>query len=566
MESRVRSNFGRYEILSDLGRGAMGVVYKARDPKIDRLVAIKTVFLGGHDPEEEKSFCERFMVEARAAGRLQHPNIVNIFDVSEDSETQAPYIVMEYVAGRSLEEMLRDRTNKISLEIALSLCEQLAEALGYAHQQGIVHRDIKPANILVTANGQAKIADFGIAKMNTAALTLVGQGVGTPAYSSPEQVSGEAVDGRSDLFSLGVVLFSMVTGHRPFQGNSAYTVSFKVMNQEPISVCALQPDLPEQLGRIVSKALAKEPAERYQTGAEMAHAIKDLRALIDVGLSHIGPYLNLTSRTKEAASTSVAMAGEAVVEVRAQEIKSLQKPSPRNIPPQNAAAAPSRISGKPVVWPAVAVGTLFFVACSTLGIKWVSKRNERNPPAAAALQAVRPRVQHVDIESEIAAAAAPVDQPEEPEDKISPEKKSGHITAPKHDASIGSKPKVAEVAATAPLLVPTAAPLDAATMHIHMRHHLEHVQLFVWVDDKLSFKVTSDGTIKKRLGLFKTTQGDASDSFSLAPGSHRIRVRVESPDNAYDESGTIDGNFPKNGERALLVDCQKQKAVVLSLQ
>ena len=200
--------FGRYQILAELGRGSMGVVYKARDPKINRIVAIKTVSLSGQPPDEQPGYCERFFREAEAAGRLSHPGIVTIFDVGEEGETRAPYIVMEYVSGQSLDTMLSWPAGKLPLRTALQLVQEVAEALDWAHGQGVVHRDLKPANILVTEAGHAKIADFGVAKLNLAHLTLPGHVLGTPAYMSPEQLNDKPVDGRSDLFSLGAILYT----------------------------------------------------------------------------------------------------------------------------------------------------------------------------------------------------------------------------------------------------------------------------------------------------------------------------------------------------------------------
>jgi serine/threonine protein kinase len=275
METRWGKRFGRYEVVAELGRGAMGVVYKARDPKIDRFVAVKTVSLAAHNPEEQKEYRERFFREAQAAGRLLHPGIVTIFDVGEDADSDGPYLVMEYVAGVSLNSMLVEGA-PIPLESALRLTQQIAEALDCAHAQGIVHRDIKPANILVTAGGQAKITDFGVAKLNLTSLTIPGRVFGTPAYMSPEQLEGGTVDGRADIFALGVILYSMVTGYRPFQGSSVMTVCFKVANREPLAATLLHPELPRELDAVIARAIAKNPADRYQRGMEMAMDLGEL--------------------------------------------------------------------------------------------------------------------------------------------------------------------------------------------------------------------------------------------------------------------------------------------------
>jgi serine/threonine-protein kinase len=277
MQTRWGKRFGRYEIIAELGRGAMGVVYKARDPKIDRFVAVKAISLSTQNPEEEREYRERFFHEAQAAGRLLHPGIVTIFDTGEDPEGHIAYIVMEYIPGQSLDRMLSEKSKKLPLEQALLLTEELAEALDHAHGQGVIHRDMKPANILVTPEGHAKIADFGIAKMNQAYMTLRGQVLGTPAYMSPEQLEGERVDQRSDLFSLGAILYRMLTGYGPFQGNSTATVCFKVANRDPIRASALDPELPPELDAVIARAMAKEPSQRYQRGLEFALDLHELR-------------------------------------------------------------------------------------------------------------------------------------------------------------------------------------------------------------------------------------------------------------------------------------------------
>jgi serine/threonine protein kinase len=277
MSSGTGTRVGRYEILSEIGRGAMGIVYQARDPRIDRTVALKTISLSGQDIAEEKEYRERFLLEAQAVGRLSHPGIVTIFDAGEDPETHEPYIAMEYVQGESLHTILGHRQEKMSLETSLQIAQEIAEALDYAHDQGVIHRDIKPANILMTADGHAKIADFGIAKLNLTQTTLPGEVLGSPAYMAPEQLRGDGVDPRSDLFSAGVILYNMLTGFRPFQGDSATTICYKVVNRKPIFVSAFDASFPPELDRIVSKAIAKTPEERFQSGREMAEAIAELR-------------------------------------------------------------------------------------------------------------------------------------------------------------------------------------------------------------------------------------------------------------------------------------------------
>src|SRR5580698_10819332 len=276
MENSDSKRFGRYEIVGELGRGAMGVVYKARDPQIERTVALKTVILRGQDPEAEDEFRKRFLNEAQAAGRLHHPGIVTIFDVGEEPEHHDPFIVLEYVAGEALNKVLA-REKKLSVERALQIAEEIASALDYAHSQGVTHRDIKPGNILITKDGHAKIADFGIAKLNLAHFTLPGKVLGTPAFMAPEQLSGEGADGRSDLFSLGVILYAMVTGHSPFHGNSATTVCFKVVNREPIPASTLDLELPRALDAVISRAIAKDPDARYQRGSDFAADLQRLQ-------------------------------------------------------------------------------------------------------------------------------------------------------------------------------------------------------------------------------------------------------------------------------------------------
>jgi len=270
---------GRYEIVAELGRGAMGAVFRARDPKIDRTVAIKTIAVPGASSQDAEHFRQRFFREAQAAGRLSHPGIVTIFDVGEDEATNTPFIVMECVEGKPLDQLAAaSPSGRLLRETVLDLLQHIAEALDYAHSQSIVHRDIKPANILVTASGRPKIADFGIAKISMVETTLPGQVVGTPAYMSPEQLNGKPVDGRSDLFSLGVIAYWLLTGVKPFDGATFTEICVQVVTKDPAPPSQIDPGISPDADYVLFRALAKDPAMRYQRGTEFAADLKDLRA------------------------------------------------------------------------------------------------------------------------------------------------------------------------------------------------------------------------------------------------------------------------------------------------
>ncbi len=253
----------------------MGVVYLGRDPVIGRLVALKTIRVTAEDDLEQREFSERFLREAQAAGTLSHPNIVTIHDVGEEEETS--FIAMEYVEGKNLKQIIRDKES-LSWDRIAEIIAQVAEALDYAHRKGIVHRDVKPANIIITSDGAVKITDFGIAKIETSSLTETGQFLGTPNYMSPEQVTGEAVDGRSDLFSLGVVLYELLTRKKPFLGDNVTSISYKIVHEDFPSLHAVDRKIPADFLPVLSRALSKDPAARFQRGADFAQALSELRA------------------------------------------------------------------------------------------------------------------------------------------------------------------------------------------------------------------------------------------------------------------------------------------------
>ncbi len=505
METRWGKRFGRYEVVAELGRGAMGIVYKARDPKIDRFVAIKTISLLGHVREEQQAYRERFFQEAQAAGRLIHPNIVTIFDVAEDPETQDPYIVMEFVAGVPLNGMLEEG-KPLPLQTAMRLTQQIAEALDCAHAQGIVHRDIKPSNIMVTADGQAKIMDFGIARLNQSHLTLPGHALGTPAYISPEQLNGDPVDGRADIFSLGVILYSMVTGYRPFQGTSVITVCFKVANREPLAPTLLDPQLPRELDAVIARAMAKNPVDRYQRGMELALDLGEL-------LTNRAPAIK--AKTQPAKTVPRVPSGENS-KVSAAEL----------------ASARSLLSGafttrRIMVLSAcvTAMGLLAFYrpsaethAATTQATATVAFNSTPpaivDPPAAATASVARSR-------NLASAAEVPAPHPSRPTAAAPP--RTHH------------------------------APIQTSTLDVEVSHHFSDGKISVWIDGVMKYSHPLRTETKKRLLVFHRSQGTESEKLPIPAGQHRIDVRAQVRPDASEQRRDVSGVFPSGSVKTLLI-------------
>jgi eukaryotic-like serine/threonine-protein kinase len=285
---------GRYKILEVIGRGAMGVVYKAVDPVIDRIVAIKTINLS-LSKEDITEYEARFTQEIKAAGRFSHPNIVTIYDVGRTDEVA--YMAMEFLNGRELKDVLEGGTRP-DVETAVELMLQIADGLAYAHEHGIVHRDVKPSNIMIISlpNGVfAKITDFGIARMpGSAVKTLTGVVMGSPRYMSPEQAIGKAIDHRSDIFSLGVVMYETLTGKPPFDGESLTAIMYATANTHPPPPSTLNPASPRMLDLIMEKALAKDLDRRYPSMRELYNDLRDVRRLL-VGATGARPLAPLAA-------------------------------------------------------------------------------------------------------------------------------------------------------------------------------------------------------------------------------------------------------------------------------
>jgi tRNA A-37 threonylcarbamoyl transferase component Bud32 len=272
MDDANLASLGKYELRGTLGRGAMGTVYEGWDPAIARKVAVKTVRIPDASDTEAQDELARFRREAQAAGRLNHPNIVGVFDYGETAELA--YIVMEFVDGRSLKAVL-DKQERFALHDMMRVMQDVLGGLQYSHEHGVVHRDIKPANIILASGGQAKIADFGIARIESSSMTQAGTVLGTPAYMSPEQFMGQVVTARSDLYSTGVVLYQMLTGERPFEG-SLTSIMHKVLNTRPPKPSDLSVTVPPGMDAVVERAMARRPEDRFASAAEFAQALREV--------------------------------------------------------------------------------------------------------------------------------------------------------------------------------------------------------------------------------------------------------------------------------------------------
>src|SRR5262245_8647563 len=516
--------FGRYEILDEIGRGAMGVVYRARDPLIDRIVAVKAVHAPG--PEEAEAFRARLRQEAQAAGRLAHPGIVTIYDVGEQDDTRTPYIVMEYVAGRTLSAAVNDTQPPLSLDVRLDLIQQVAEALDNAHRAGIVHRDIKPANILVTPEGRAKIADFGVAKLRLtqSQMTIAGSMLGTPSYSSPEQVEGKAVDGRSDLFSLGVILYWILTDRLPFDGESTGEILFKVMAKEHALPSAINPALPREFDRVVTRALAKNPDDRYQSGQALrddSEAVRGDEGRIEapVATKPLTP-MSMPAASGEATSGRIASAPAAASAAD----KTLVLP-----PPATEATSPGRSIATADVGPVGDMAKFLVQKTLTLMLLVVG--------LAVDFAATLPR--------RARDAAAGVHRAWMWTRSLRPVQQGIVFTAA--FVAMGG------IGVSLGLSI-----ANTATLKLALSGNLVSGKVTVWMDERTIVNGTVESRTAKLAGILPRTEGSYYRELRVPPGAHKIRVRVVGTNNPYDETRHIEATLRQQQTYALYMRCGKR--------
>ncbi|MEI9971473.1 MAG: serine/threonine-protein kinase [Ignavibacteriota bacterium] len=425
----MSESFGRYTVISQLGRGAMGVVYLASDPVLNRQVAVKTVDLAVEEPEEREFLRSRLFRDARAAAVLKHSNIVAIYDVFEDAGRA--YVVMEYIEGESLAATLK-RNPLPDVSGLLKVLGQMADALDYTHARGVIHRDIKPANVMIDSTGTTKIMDFGIARMSdTRTCTPTGMVMGTVEYMAPEQILGETVDGRADQFALAVVAYQMMTGSTLYGPNSVATLTYKIVNEAPPLPCARNTNLPRSVDAVLGKALSKKPADRFATCTEFVRALAT--AFSDAPTA---PVPTLTAQT---AQTTVAMP-----------------------PPASAAeVAPGPSSKAPVIAAAVAV---LLLGGALAAVIWKPRNRFPTLPAANTMAVTTPASPPATAPAETtpvpsvphdAAPAAPADTAPKATDppKVDP--------APKQEPA---SPIPSSAPAAAPMAAEPAAEIDFSSM------------------------------------------------------------------------------------------------------
>jgi serine/threonine protein kinase len=437
---------GRYQITGELGKGAMGVVYRALDPNIGRLVALKTTRLDVHGMGSDEML-RRFRNEARAAGVLNHPNIVTIYDAGE--ENGLFYIAMEFIMGVTLQTLVSERRT-LPVEQVVDIGKQICMGLDYAHARGVVHRDIKPANIMITPDKTVKIMDFGIAHAaGGGGMTNAGEVLGTPSYMSPEQVRGLQLDGRSDLFSAGVMLYEMVTGEKPFAGQNVTTIVYKIVHENPIPPRELDVSIHPGLSAVITRALAKRPEDRYQTGADLSKDLENYKS------ASTPEEATLVMRSEKAAGPTVKLATSGTAKTKGtQKTKAAPRASgPTGIITGNVAESSATIRRRMRrrrPWPWIAAAALFItLAASASGYVYfygeLSLPPSPAPPAVVQIPAPGETQAQLESSAAIPESAPPSPASTEPSVQPSPEGdvvKRASARLPQPTASATDRPEV----------------------------------------------------------------------------------------------------------------------------
>ncbi len=550
---------GRYEILLELGRGAMGAVYQARDPQIDRIVAIKVILTHGLSDQELEGFKQRFYREARAAGKMSHPGIVTIHDIAEDEDGH-PYLVMEFVEGSTLEDIAAQRVangEKLPLSQALDIAIQVANALDYAHKRGVVHRDVKPANILVTHDGVAKVADFGVAKISGIAITQTGGFLGTPAFMSPEQFSGGDIDARSDLFSLGAMLYWMFTGAQPFGGETLTTVSFRIVFTYPAPANQVNADLPPEIHTVLMRCLAKNPLERYACCRDLAADLEAIKlgkpiAATPLPLQEatiinapgvpavtLDPAIAAAVAIPPAAPTTgtvaAAPAGTATDRTLVPRPQTVYAPARKRLPL-------AAIFGFARARPLTTIVALLLATAFAAGGMWLWPHQQRLSSqefgSTAGSQLPSQAQEAPDPAESAPADPVPVSAPPIEEVREASSREPG---PPPHAKGRGRRNRSARPA------VPTA------TLVIDCQHNFRDGTLEILMDDERLATLSLRGDVRD-LGVIEYAVGVVRRTITVPAGQHVFRVRARANRGDYEGEEQIGGSFGEDATRIMLIE------------
>ncbi len=535
MDTEPSRRIGRYQLIEELGRGMMGVVYRAHDSLLDRTVALKTIQLAMGVPEgERRSFEERFFLEARSAARLSHPGIVVVHDVGRDPETGTLFMALEHLKGRTLGRVI-DESAPLPWRQAARITARVAEALGHAHSEGVVHRDIKPANIMLLDSGEPKIMDFGVAKLatSTVRLTSTGQFFGTPLFMAPEQALGQTVDGRSDLFSLGTVAYEMLTAHRPFDADNVPRILTRVAYEEPKPPSSLVAGLPPALDDVIARALAKTPGDRYQRGVDLAEDLEDVVA--------DRPPRHLTHWQPPQAGVQTQVTAW-----------SPAPPPPRERPAGGGGGSTSRIAPRGGAdWDSPEA------ALSSLGVSLRPERQRgrrrwrwRAVTVGLGLLAVLGfgsvyRMSHGGWPWGASSAGEPPGGPAVlPTPASAPTSPPASQTTPEPTPPPTPEPSPSEPASE-------ATPEDVAILALDFDHHLKDGMLKVWIDRKLLLEQPLAGESPRKPQTVTLRKGYLKAQLEVTPGQHDIWVEVRWDDNI--KSNGITTRFNAGDTRTLKV-------------
>jgi serine/threonine-protein kinase len=557
------SLIGRYEIRKELGRGMMGVVYEAHDPTLGRTIALKTIQVPlAASGREREDYERRFLAEARIAARLSHPGIVVVHDVARDAEHGLLYIALEHLHGRTLDEVVAE--GPLDWRETLRIVGRVADALRYAHAQGVVHRDIKPANIMLVASGDPKIMDFGIAKLESAQLTSTGQFFGTPLYMSPEQALGQVVDARTDLFSLGSVAYLLLSGRPPFEAANVPGILARVAYRHPKPLRELVPGLPAEVEYVVARAMAKDPADRYPDGRTLAEDVEDI--LAGRPPRHQAGW----TPPPTGAGTVASRDGDELLELSLEPVDA-RRPSPRRRRPALSlvallvAAAAAYFYLYPADWQfwrrVAAEGRRSRIVEELRG--WwarigVEPPEVASPSVPAAPPSAPPRAP---IDVPATAVRGPLGEPIDSYRSPDRATDAAPVSPPAARPAVGASEEAPRVPAPAgpaaatsndvPSPPPGRGPDAPGTLAIEFEHHLREGNLKVWVDGESVVDENFDGRVTRKILGLTLRRGVVQQHLALSPGRHDVRVDVRWDDNV--KSARTSGNFKPGATRRLQV-------------